>query len=171
MYWGPVDSLVPVRLVDMREEPPSPAEAARRRVRALDVAVGGVGAVAVAALVAALSKHEPRPHAARRPTPAQTLATSPATPPPVTTPAQAATPTPVPATAETASVATPTSVPATAETASVATAVPVATVSSSVRDESAPPDVSQSAPPQPNPRKRRRLPPPGHAPPTASFPD
>lgn len=49
-YWRPVDSLIPVRLVDMRDDAEA-SPSSKRRIRALDVGIAAVGIVALLLLV------------------------------------------------------------------------------------------------------------------------
>jgi hypothetical protein len=145
-YWKPVDSLVPVRLVDMREEPaPEPP---RRKMRTLDVVVGAAGLLAALVLVVMLGRSDAHPAAptARRPAgrvPAHS----------VKTPAR--------------TVRTPAPAPS---IAIVVSTTPVASTTLVAPDVSATPAVAPGSPlPSPQPRHRKSTP--GHVPPTASFPD
>jgi hypothetical protein len=185
-YWGP-DSLVPVRLVDMRDEPPPEPVRTRRRIRPLDIVVGTVGLGAALLLVVFLrdEKHETAkaaPAAQVRPRVPSVAAVHAPVAREIVTPSMAPPPTIVEAPAPAVS-------PSATETAeSVPSAVPIVALMSTPESapaeqspatteqpalaaaSSAATDPAASAAPTQVPKKRRPKPA-THAPPTASFPD
>lgn len=148
-YWGP-DSLVPVRLVDMRDEPPPAPVRKRPRVRRLDVVVGVVGLVAAVMIFLSLQDKKPEaradtvPPAHARPT-TRSIA-----------PARLAVARNAPSLAESPVASMEVSEPASSVAAAPAPAEPASSV---------------AAAPSAAPKKRRPKPAASHAPPTASFPD
>jgi len=173
-YWGP-DSLAPVRLVDMRDEPPAPPVRKRLRVRPLDVVLGAAG-LGAAALIGFSLRHE------KQAAPAALVAP--------TVPARKA----APATVVTArlAVARKVAAPVVAPPPALVEAAPPAIVeappsavlemqsSAAPASSGAAPDpsalatiaaVASAEPPPAAPKKRRAKPTASHAPPTASFPD
>ena len=183
-YWGP-DSLVPVRLVDMRDEPPPEPVRTRPRIRPLDIVVGTVGLGAALLLVVSLrgEKHEtakappavqgrpraPTVAAAHAPV-AREIATPSIAPPPsiVEEPAPPVSPSasePAESVPSAAPIVASMSVPESAPAEPVkAEETPPALVSSAATDPAA-----SAVPPQ-VPKKRKPQPA-THTPPTASFPD
>lgn len=177
-YWGP-DSLVPVRLVDMRDEPPPEPLRTRPRIRPLDIVVGAVGLGAALLLVVFSlrnEKHETAkapPAAQARPavrTPvAREVAPAPvAPPPPSIVEAPAASPSAIEAVES-----VPSAVPIVASMS-----VPESPPAEALKSEQTAPGAASSAstdpaasaaPPQ-VPKKRKPKPA-THTPPTASFPD
>jgi hypothetical protein len=196
-YWRPVDSLVPVRLTDMTDGT-VPAPSSRRRVRALDAVIAGVGLGAALLLaVLLLRKGDARPEAhavqttelrtRRAIAPATTAHAAAVAPPPAqalpanaaiaaTTPVRTATEaTPVQTAAEATPVQTSTpaqtEVPAKTVAASVpASAATSPSVSTDPASSAASGATASSTEPKPATKKRKRKHA-DHAPPTASFPD
>ena len=164
-YWGP-DSLVPVRLVDMRDDPPPAPVPKRARIRPLDVVVGAVGFAAVVMIGLSLRNEKQAPAAVAAPkVHARTMIAPPSHPvehvavareviaPPVAPPPPAVEMLPVeaPRSAEPLMSEAP---PAPVQAASAAPSASVAATEPSAA-----------------PKKHRPKPAASHTPPTASFPD
>ncbi len=80
-YGGPVDSLTPVLLLDMRSEDPLPASkptTPRRRIRRLVVAAGALGIGALILLAVQVIERQPNERAASLGPPAQSMRPKPA---------------------------------------------------------------------------------------------
>jgi hypothetical protein len=153
-YWEPVDSLVPVRLVDMREEAPKDepsAPAPARRLRRLDMVVGAVGVAAMILLVVFLRKKDDA------------------------APVQAAAPAQVTATPQTVAIVVSPAVVAKSRIAEpphepIATAsVPEPVAAAPAPESAAAPASEPAASSAPKPHRPKA--PKAHTPPTASFPD
>jgi hypothetical protein len=172
-YWGP-DSLAPVRMVDMRDEPPPPPVRKPLRVRPLDIVLGAAGLCA-AALLGFSFRHDKQPAPAALVAPA--VPARKAAPATVTTASLAVTRevaapvvTPPPSVVE----ATPPAIAEAPPSAVLEAQTSGALVSSAATPDPSPLGTSSaaaSAEPPPAPKKRRPKPAPSHAPPTASFPD
>ena len=190
-YWRPLDSLVPVRFEDMREE--TRPEPPRRRLRALDIFAGAAGIAAVGFLFLFLLLRKDGEHRATHAAPPATAARAEPTTPrePVKAPTPQREPAPPPAppsevARESVQTATPQSevTPVPVQTAapqseiareSVQAAPPPSDVVREPAHESEP--ASSAAPATvavattSRPARPRRKPTADHSPPTASFPD
>jgi hypothetical protein len=161
-YWGP-DSLVPVRLVDMRDEPPPAPVRKRPRVRRLDVVVGVVGLVAGVMIFLSLQDKKPEARADTAP-PAHARPTTRSI-----APARLAVARNAPSLAGSPVASMEASEPASSVAAAPAPAEPASSVAAAPAP--AEPASSVAAAPSAEPKKRRPKPAASHAPPTASFPD
>lgn len=181
-YWRPVDSLIPVRLTDMRDEEPSPPP--RRRVRALDAVIAGVGLGAASLLVVLLLRKgdgHPQAHAVqsktvvpratatapRLPIHAAVVGRPPAHPVPTATEATSPVPTATEATSPAQTTAPASNVQASIVAVSAPTSAATTAAAPSPSAASSPTETS-STEPKPAKRKRKHA---NRAPPTASFPD